>query len=79
MVETLTARAALGDLRAQKLLLPLLIQLLGIEDRGQQRRSLSAADQALLDSLLADGTGSVEQPNALPGPEKKEEIDGDPA
>lgn len=55
MVKTLATRAASGDLKAQALLLPLILQVFGIEDRGGERERLSAADQALLDQLLADG------------------------
>lgn len=61
MLKSLATRAAAGDVRASALLLPLIMQIFGIEDRGQDRRQLSKQDQAILDELLA-GTGeSAEQ------------------
>lgn len=59
MLRTLATRAAAGDLKAQALLIPLILQALGIEDRGDSRERLSTHDQALLDELLAP------QPTAL--------------
>lgn len=52
MVKTLVTRAATGDVKAQQVLLPLLIQILGIEDRGVERRALSAQDEAILSEML---------------------------
>lgn len=52
MFRTLTARAATGDLKAAAIILPLILQVLGIEDRGGEGRKLSSQDQALLDELL---------------------------
>lgn len=61
MLKSLATRAAAGDVRASALLLPLIMQIFGIEDRGTDRRTLSRQDQALLDDLLAGGdTDSVE-------------------
>lgn len=53
MLRTLAIRAASGDLKAAQALLPLIVQVLGTEDRNTAREALSAADQALLDQLLA--------------------------
>jgi hypothetical protein len=52
MVRTLTMRAAAGELKAQQLLMGIVIQVLGIEDRGGAKETLSVADQALLNELL---------------------------
>lgn len=52
MLKSLATRAAAGDVRASALLLPLIMQIFGIEDRGADRKSLSRQDQALLDELL---------------------------
>lgn len=60
MLKSLATRAAAGDVRASALLLPLIMQIFGIEDRGQDRRQLSRQDQAILDELLAGaGAGDV--------------------
>ncbi len=58
MLKSLATRAAAGDVRASALLLPLIMQIFGIEDRGTERKSLSRQDQALLDELLR---GSAEE------------------
>jgi len=52
MLKSLATRAAAGDVRASALLLPLIMQIFGIEDRGTERKALSKQDQALLDDLL---------------------------
>lgn len=54
MLKTLAARAASGDLKAAGLLIPLILQVFGYEDRGSDKRKLSAQDQALLEELMAD-------------------------
>ena len=54
MLRVLASRAASGDFRSQALLIPLVIQALGIEDRGVGQERLSEQDQALLDELLAN-------------------------
>lgn len=59
MLKSLATRAAAGDVRAAALLIPLILQIFGFEDRGTKRDALSRQDQALLDSLLA-GNGSAE-------------------
>ncbi len=53
-IKTLCRRAALGDLKAQGILFPLILQIFGVEDRGEGRAKLSAPDQAILDALLAE-------------------------
>ena len=62
MLKSLATRAAAGDVRASALLLPLIMQIFGIEDRGTERRSLSRQDQTLLDDLLA-GSSMGEAPS----------------
>lgn len=59
MFRTLTARAATGDVKAAAILLPLILQVLGIEDRGGERQRLSPQDQALLDQLLGSNGGDI--------------------
>ena len=61
MLKSLATRAAAGDVRASALLLPLIMQIFGIEDRGDNRRQLSRQDQAILDDLLAGTSHSAEQ------------------
>ncbi len=54
MFQTLTARAAVGDIAAQRLLLPLVLQIIGAEGMDASKPSLSAQDQRLLDEMLAE-------------------------
>jgi hypothetical protein len=61
MLKSLATRAAAGDVRASALLLPLIMQIFGIEDRGQDRRQLSQQDQAILDELLEGARESSKQ------------------
>jgi hypothetical protein len=70
MVRTLAIRAASGDLKAQQLLLATTLQVLGIEDRGGAKETLSAADRALLAELLGQAV--------IPENEIGEEPDSDP-
>lgn len=56
MITTLATRAASGELKAAQLLLPLILQIVGPEDRGTKRRVLSPQDQLILDELL-EGLG----------------------
>ncbi|MBL8648947.1 MAG: hypothetical protein JNL35_00905 [Sphingopyxis sp.] len=65
-VRTLAMRAAAGDQKAQSIFFPLILQVLGVEDRGTGGQKLSPQDQAILDAMLdeagdaldADETGS---------------------
>ena len=52
MLEALAYRGSFGDLRAIAQLLPLIIQVLGIEDRDVDVDRMSPADEALLDRML---------------------------
>ena len=61
MLKSLATRAAAGDVRASAILLPLIMQIFGIEDRGQVRRQLSRQDQAILDDLLNGFGGTAAQ------------------
>lgn len=54
MLQTLTARAAAGDLRAARVVLDLIQNVFGFDEANAGRATLSAQDQQLLDSLLAD-------------------------
>lgn len=77
-IKMLATRAACGDLKAAQLLVPLIIQVLGIDDRGGERRPLSALDRAILAEMLADQSDVVaDEPesnspassDALPNPD----------
>ena len=59
-LKMLAMRAASGDLKAAQLLLPLIIRVLGTEDRGSSRRSLSPVDEAILNELLGGSEESSE-------------------
>lgn len=63
MLKTLAARAASGDLKAAGLLIPLILQVFGYEDRGGNKRKLSAQDQALLEKLMADAAEASDEEN----------------
>lgn len=54
ILKALATRAAAGDVKAAALVLPLILQVFGIEDRGSDKGRLSPQDQALLDKLLDD-------------------------
>ena len=71
MFETLTARAAVGDLQAQKLLIPLMMQILGPDGTDAGKKALSAQDQRLLNELLAD---IADPPKDTEGPPGSSEI-----
>lgn len=64
-VKALATRAAFGDLKAASILAPLILQVLGIEDRGGGQKKLSARDQALLDEIL--NSGEDDDPAAVDG------------
>lgn len=52
-IQLLVERAALGDLKAQALLFPMIMQVLGAEDRHKGARKLSSLDQQILAEVLA--------------------------
>ena len=52
MLEALAMRGSYGDLRASAQLLPLILQVLGVEDRDVDANRMSPADEALLDRML---------------------------
>lgn len=52
LLRALASRAAAGDVRAAAIVIPLIIQVLGIEDRGTDRKKLSPLDQSILDDML---------------------------
>ena len=58
MLRTLAIRAAAGDVKATALLLGIVTQVLGADDRGKSKKSFSASDQAFLDQYARQlGTG----------------------
>lgn len=67
LFETLTARAAVGDLQAQKILIPLMMQILGPDGMDAGKQVLSAQDQRILDQLLADMPDSLPNTDGPPG------------
>lgn len=76
MFRTLTARAATGDVKAAAILLPLILQVLGIEDRGGERQRLSPQDEALLEAILSSVGGDnpealLTSSTSLPAPDKE--------
>lgn len=56
MYRTLMTRAAIGDIKAAAILIPLLAQTFGLEDLGNAGMRLSAQDQTLLEAVLAGRT-----------------------
>lgn len=62
MLKTLTARAAMGDVRATNMLITLMLQVFGPEDRGGDHKRLSPQDQQILDQLLARQPGVHAEP-----------------
>lgn len=74
MLKALATRAATGDVKAASLLLPLILQVFGIEDRGADKAQLSSADEALLQQLLADL--DVSDVASIPGDERKADDEG---
>lgn len=54
MFQTLTAKAAVGDIASQRLLLPLVLQIIGAEGMDAGKPALTAQDQRLLDEMLAE-------------------------
>lgn len=64
LLRALASRAAAGDVRAAAIVIPLIIQVLGIEDRGKDRKMLSPLDQSILDEML--GTLGMQPEDAAP-------------
>ena len=77
MMLTLATRAASGDLKAQGLLIPLILQLLGATAGEDNAARLSAHDQALLDRMLSHfGEGLPDDPPATPEPRNADDSPG---
>ncbi|MDR7102891.1 DUF5681 domain-containing protein [Croceicoccus sp. BE223] len=68
-IRTLALLAANGNLKASAQLLPLVLTVFGIEDRGADRRTLSAHDEAILDNFLkafgGDASGELERAGSV--------------
>lgn len=81
MLRGLALLAANGNLKASAQLLPLILTVFGTEDRGADKKMLSAHDQAILDSFLAafggDAVGVLE--SASSADEQITPTDGAPA
>lgn len=81
MLRGLALLAANGNLKASAQLLPLILTVFGTEDRGADKKMLSAHDQAILDSFLTafggDAVGDFE--SASSADEQITPKDGDPA
>ncbi len=76
MMRTLVTRAATGDVKAAALLIPLALQVLGIEDRGSDRDRLSPQDEKLLDELLHGYAGDPGMQPAAGAPDGGTSEDG---
>ena len=74
LLRALATRAAAGDVRAAAIVIPLIIQVLGIEDRGKDRKTLSSLDQSILDEML--GSLGMEPEAAVPSENGAENNDG---
>ncbi|HET9396468.1 MAG TPA: DUF5681 domain-containing protein, partial [Nitrospiraceae bacterium] len=70
-MRALTSRAAAGDVRAAAILIPLIIQVLGTEDRGGEHRKLSPLDQSILDEMLS----SMRLSNSEESPQEEDDSD----
>ena len=62
LLRALASRAAAGDVRAAAIVIPLIIQVLGIEDRGADHKKLSPLDQSILDEMLGSLGMAPEDP-----------------
>ena len=71
MLEALAMRGSYGDLKATAQLLPLVLQVLGIEDRDVDANWLSDADDAMLDRLLNRWGPSVREATPKPAAKRK--------
>ena len=72
MLEALALRGSYGDLRASAQLLPLILQVLGVEDRDVDANRMSPADEALLDRMLKRWTQQSGSPPGAVKPASKE-------
>jgi len=68
LLRALSSRAATGDVRAAAILIPIIIEVLGVEDRRDERRALSPLDQAILDEMMQSlGVGPQHGNGSSPG------------
>lgn len=67
MLRSLATRARQGHVAAARVLIDLILQVFGPEDRNAERAQLSPHDQALLDQLLAQDERDAESPSAESG------------
>ena len=67
MLCSLAERAAVGDVRAARLLIDLTLQIFGAGDRSGDIKRLSAMDQALLELFLADASEDDDEPSEMQG------------
>ena len=84
MLQTLTARAASGDVRATKLLTDLIMSVLGPEEEDKAKERLTPAEEAALAALQDDGRqdllagfergSTAEEAETDPAPEVDEEV-----
>jgi hypothetical protein len=59
-LQRLAERSALGDLKAQAIFFPLILQVLGAEDRHKGPKQLSAQDEAILAEILGERLPGVD-------------------
>lgn len=80
MLRGLALLAANGNLKASAQLVPLILTVFGTEDRGADKKTLSAHDQAVLDNFLVafGGDASGELEPASSADERITPTDGDP-
>jgi hypothetical protein len=80
MLRGLALLAANGNLKASAQLVPLILTVFGTEDRGVDKKALSAHDQAILDNFLAafGGDTNGELKTAKSTDERKTPTDSDP-
>lgn len=77
LLRALASRAAAGDVRAAAIVIPLIIQVLGIEDRGAARTKLSPLDQSILDEMLGSlGLGAENPATDATGATHRNQSDG---
>lgn len=79
LLRALSSRAAAGDVRAAAILIPIIIQVLGVEDRGGDRRALSPLDQSILDAMMQSlGVDPAIGESWAPGESTDDQADPDP-